>query len=823
MIKKINIPKELIHVLILLLLTFFIGAYLVSEKLVEYSVASSEISNFHLIVQGLAFISSILFSIYISYDINRKFFIKLVISFVIYWLVSYFLLATQNLNNKSFHLENISRNHFFEVNSWLLLLLITVIVLVIQYGFSKTEWMETVDKWFKDYKGVNLSLPFLMSLVILQDSKLLDNLGQFLFLDRGGDLTTYIGDLSYKLLFIIIASALITKFFWKSVAEIKQNKSTVSLIFISSAFFALIFNYSLQFGIKVNEDFLGKYIFSGATLYQIFILLLFCLMVYFSVNRFWLSTAIILFSGVTLTLVNSVKFSMRSEPLLLTDFSMMTQLDQIFGFLDGDIDVSYIILYILWTIWIVLFFIYMNSKFLKGKIIASLKKQLLSISIVVTSFLSVIVVFSNQEAGHITENIPVLSRLNNQRDIMFTGYATTARFQSLMFLWTKQATTPTMERPQNYSKQTIESLVKKYQTRAEEINKTRSGNISDKTIIYVLSESLSDPTRIEGVTLTENVLSQIDQIKSETTSGLMKSDAYGGGTANIETQTLLGLPLYNMASSIGIYNVQVVPKMSVLPSISDAFSPDNRVFIHLGDMKLYSRADVYGRLNFGKLIANDEHTLKPSVDEKYGVFPSDESTYQNILDNLDNKENQFFSVVTYQNHTPWSMSEPAELGGEGVGFSDAENERLSHYTRLLKHTDTVTKEFLDKLSAIDKDITVVFYGDHLPGLYPMFVFENNPESQYLTDYFIWSNRNGVKKDYPKLNSSDFPAAVLAHTNSKVSPYYALLTDVLDNASVDKKELTPDQQVIADDLKLIQYDLISGNSYLKGHREFFDIE
>lgn len=299
---------------------------------------------------------------------------------------------------------------------------------------------------------------------------------------------------------------------------------------------------------------------------------------------------------------------MRSEPLLLTDFSMMTQLDQIFGFLDGDIDVSYIVLYILllWIIWMVLFFVYINSRFLKGKIIVPLKKQLLSISIVVVSFLSVITVFLNQEEGHIKENIPVLSRLNNQRDIMFTGYAITARFQSLMFFWTKQATTPTMERPQNYSKNSIESLVKKYQTRAEEINQTRSGNISDKTVIYVLSESLSDPIRIEGVTLTENVLSQIDQIKSETTSGLMKSYAYGGGTANIETQTLLGLPLYNMASSIGIYNIQVVPKMSIIPSISDAYSPENRFFIHLGNMKLYSRADVYRRLNFGKLIANDD-------------------------------------------------------------------------------------------------------------------------------------------------------------------------------------------------------------------------
>ena len=245
------------------------------------------------------------------------------------------------------------------------------------------------------------------------------------------------------------------------------------------------------------------------------------------------------------------------------------------------------------------------------------------------------------------------------------------------------------------------------------------------------------------------------------------------------------------------------------------------LFRSLGDLKLYSRSAVYERLGFKNLIADDKQaTKKPSVNEKYGVFPSDDSTYQNILDNINTKENQFFSVVTYQNHTPWSMSEPVELGGQGEGFSDAENERLSHYSRLVKHTDTATKEFLDNLSKIDKDITVVFYGDHLPGFYPNSAFKKDPDSQYLTDYFIWSNHNNEKKDYPEVNSSDFPAAVLAHTNSRVSPYYALLTDILDDASVDKKELTKEQQSIADDLKLVQYDLVSGQYYLKNYPDFF---
>ena len=71
-----------------------------------------------------------------------------------------------------------------------------------------------------------------------------------------------------------------------------------------------------------------------------------------------------------------------------------------------------------------------------------------------------------------------------------------------------------------------------------------------------------------------------------------------------------------------------------------------------------------------------------------------------------------------------------------------------------------------------------------------------------------------------VNSSDFSAMVFEQTNSKVSPYYALLTEVLKKASVDKKALEGEALEIADDLKLIEYDMVSGKGYLS--KDFFAI-
>ncbi|WP_153059437.1 sulfatase-like hydrolase/transferase, partial [Streptococcus suis] len=97
---------------------------------------------------------------------------------------------------------------------------------------------------------------------------------------------------------------------------------------------------------------------------------------------------------------------------------------------------------------------------------------------------------------------------------------------------------------------------------------------------------------------------------------------------------------------------------------------------------------------------------------------------------------------------------------------------LTSYSRLLSVTDSETKEFLDRLSEFDKKITVVFYGDHLPGIYPDSVFKENPELQYMTDFFIWSNYQTKKTEIKRVYSSDFLATLLEHTNAKVTPYQA---------------------------------------------------
>ena len=507
-----------------------------------------------------------------------------------------------------------------------------------------------------------------------------------------------------------------------------------------------------------------------------------------------------------------LKYQFRQEPLLPSDLSWLKNPVSLLGFVGVS---SYLYVIVLLAL---LFFIYwfFRGILLYGKVFKIQLVRLVTILLILFFYIGVYYSFKNRQDGKMDEKIPVLATLNNRYDIAWFGNAVNAQMKSNSYVWFSQLTSELMYKPDKYSKSSMEKIEEKYRLKSIDINKSRNQFISEHTVIYVLSESFSDPSRIEKVQVSSNPVKKIQEIKKNTTSGLMKSDGYGGGTANMEFQTLTGLPMYNLSPSISILYTQVAPKMKYFPSISNYFNPRNRDVIHIASPSNYSRNVIYGNLKFNKFI---HYGNKGNKGYNVGGNYSDDSTYRLIEENL-NKNSQFFSVITMQNHTPWTEQNPIDMSASYPGFSDGQNKSLSSYVRMLSQTDTATQSFLESLSKKDKKITVVFYGDHLPGLYPESAFKNNPESQYQTDYFIWSNFDAPKLNYPLVNSSDFSAMVFEQTNSKVSPYYALLTEVLKKASVDKKALEGEAQEIADDLKMVEYDLISGKGYLS--KDFFKV-
>lgn len=750
-------------------------------------------------------------------NLSWKFLEKLGLGYIAYLIIAYFLLVTRNLNNEKFKLWDLVKNDFWQLNFLPILVVLLVLASLVRILFQYFKPRRLQIEMLKDYQTADILLAGLISSVVVNDNHYIVILSEgFRNVANSKQFSTYLNYFSLDLLLSLIGLILVSYTTIQAVKDLMKNRPSWSLVFSTSTLLAVIFNYTLQLGVKDNGDLLGKFIFPAATLYQICFLIVVYLFIYFAINRFLLSTMIITSLGIVISIVNAVKEGMRSEPLLITDFVWLQQIDLITRF----VDFKLVIYTILSLIILALIYVFFRKKILPGKIIEKKQIQIGILACLFSLSVTVFVIFRNEKNAKIVNGIPVISKVNNWYDINWMGFSTSARYKSLMYVWTKQMTKSIMDTPDNYSKVKIEELSKKYTKVARQINASRKENISDQTVIYVLSESFADPSRLDSVTLSQDVIPNIREIKQETTSGLMKSDGYGGGTANMEFQALTGLPFYNFSSSVSVLYTEVVPKMSIFPSISNQFQSKNRIVLHPSGANNYGRKNVYKNLGFHDLVFATDSKDKFSNKKFTGVSVSDETVYDNIMSRINTPESQFYSVITMQNHVPWSVSDPEDVSGTGEGFTTSENNDLSNYARLMTHTDSSTKEFLDKLSKVNKRITVVFYGDHLPGLYPDSAFKGDPKNKYQTDYFIWSNFKTPKMNYPLVNSSDFTAELFKQTNSKVSPYYALLTEVLDNASVDKDKLNEKQKEVAEDLKLIQYDITLGKGYILKNKNFF---
>ena len=256
---------------------------------------------------------------------------------------------------------------------------------------------------------------------------------------------------------------------------------------------------------------------------------------------------------------------------------------------------------------------------------------------------------------------------------------------------------------------------------------------------------------------------------------------------------------------------------------------------------------------------------------------SDRDSYKNVTDYLrvHPSKTHFVQMETIQNHMPYPgnyYSKNPFIATSTQGASTAELGNINTYSRGLQYTDVATREFLADLDELDEPTTVIWYGDHLPGIYANEIDQPNYAlTMHETDYFIWSNKaskaaskkvgnktgKGVKKSADKKQSAlntkipnadftspnYFMAQAAQHMDAKVTPFIAFLTQAhehvpaiqspletkldtnWDKALADEpvylsqtgyriNALDERQKQLVNDYKLITYDLTLCDHYLQ---------
>lgn len=316
-----------------------------------------------------------------------------------------------------------------------------------------------------------------------------------------------------------------------------------------------------------------------------------------------------------------------------------------------------------------------------------------------------------------------------------------------------------MEKPKGYSEEKIKEITSHYQKLADEKNKTASEE--QPNIIYVMSESFSDPSRLNGVEITGDPLADYYAVADQTYSGQMLSQNYGGGTANIEFEALTGF-------SMGLFNAQLttpytmlVPKMNQLPSIVSTLKDQNyhTTAIHPYNTSMYKRKDVYEVLGFDEFISENTMTYTDTIEDN--PYISDASAYQEVMDLLKEDDTpQFIHLVTMQTHMPYDgkyqQLEYTAKTEDNSGISSLEN-----YLQDISYSSQSLKAFTEELKKLSRRTLVVFWGDHLPGIYSDTIQNSNEKhTLHETQFLMFDSQGELEKNEAPVTSPFYFAADL---------------------------------------------------------------
>ena len=546
-------------------------------------------------------------------------------------------------------------------------------------------------------------------------------------------------------------------------------------------------------------------------------------------GRVLLSAAALTAVAVALAYANYEKLSLRREPLYPSDVVFISQPD----FLGEMVGVRSLVL-LTTGILVMLLVVVVASRFLRRFLTPIQRRtepRLWRAWIVGRVATLVLVVTFVAYAGHFNASGNKLREAYLGAGVEWVEWSQRANYLRHGFMAGVLYNTPTpaMKEPEGYSEEAMAEITERWSAAAAEVNEDRSpGVLDDVNVVVVLSESFSDPTKLTDVRLGRDPIPFTHRLMDNTPSGEMLTQFIGGGTANMEFEALTSFSLSQFTPQLNTPYQQLVPKYSSFPSAVQYFEANGHdpVAIHPYRAIMYERDRVYPILGFDEFV--DETTMEPLEGIEGNSFASDESSYGEVLRQIDERTDPvFINLVTMQNHYPMAgkYEDPIKVG-PSVGVV---RQQLSAFAKGLEYSDEALKELLDTLKDSDEKTAVVFYGDHAPPFWPRSkVFEQNEPELRETPFFLWTNFDKLPpRELPLTSPTQFLPLLFDELDAPVTPFYALVSALYDEVPAmsmgeyhtadetvvtDPEELDSDARALLEDYRMVQYDLTIGERY-----------
>ncbi|HDR5350826.1 sulfatase-like hydrolase/transferase [Bacillus cereus] len=630
--------------------------------------------------------------------------------------------------------------------------------------------------------------------------------------------------LSVMMIFVWGITFYITHFNKKEMSILRASLRVHFILFLLAhtvALFYIVMQVNMSFIEAMNWIYFYnmQFILSFVVIYAIYIL------VYNLIGKVFLSMVLTSCTLVILCIVNYLKLIFRGDPLYPSDFTQITHMQSVIPMVMDYFSWSYIFVIILSIVACIVAGIYMRRYIQNVKIHLGIRALLVVGSIFV---LYAYGNFANTFMNKVFQKSGVDFVLWNQNE----NYAS----NGFVLGFISNLDTTVMEKPKNYSKENMLQI-------ANDINKHYSGNIGSQkkkekpNIIFVMSESFWDPTKVTNLSFSEDPVPNLHHYIENFPGGQTISPTFGGNTANVEFEALTSYSM-SLLKPGSIPYQQVITNKKEIPSIPTALKKEGYYTsaIHSFGRTFFKRDDVYKVLGFDKFNAED--TME-NVDID-GDYISDLAMSKEIIAELEKqKQPTFIHAVTMQNHFPFTEG---RFGENLIEISGLENEdskgELETYTEGLRRSDEALQYLIEQLDNFDRPTLLVFFGDHLPSLGTNKSFYK--ENGYITNEKIPNERLAMAQtpllmyanfDMPNDNLGlvspiHFSNLIFDYAGLNKSLFYQFLSEfykeipvLRDELKVDKNgevinDLTKKQKEMLEQYKMLQYDLLVGNQYSK---------
>ncbi len=383
-------------------------------------------------------------------------------------------------------------------------------------------------------------------------------------------------------------------------------------------------------------------------------------------------------------------------------------------------------------------------------------------------------------------------------------------------------------KPQGYNEDTMVEINSKYGKTGESVAASASVSKEKPNIIMIMSESFWDITKLNDLKFSKDIAENTHKYQK----GQIAAPIIGGGTANSEFEALTGMSISSLSPGIIVYNAYL---RTETPSIASVLKSNgySTTAIHPNYGWFYNRDKVYNYFGFDNFYDVDKFSLSSQCK---GPYISDYALVDKIMETLNSSDKPAFIFgLSMQNHDPYiDKYSSHDVTVESDKLDSQQKNIVGNFAQGIYDADQSFGKLVEELKKVKKPTLVYFFGDHAPRLGSLNDFykvydllgtdDRSAQNQnleklkyYTTPFAAWSNYKEIDSFSEIVSPSHLAYKVLQDAGVKYPNYFNILPELEKNFPVLHQQTintVDNNNQLIKDYRLIQYDLLFGNKYLK---------